>query len=87
MKKFLAILMAAIMVLSVMSFASASELAGEYDITVWVAEKAVDLTKKQIEDFNASNDAGIKFKATVEAVSEADAATQMITDVEAGGDL
>ena len=87
MKKFLAIVLAAIMTLSMMSFASASELAGEYDITVWVAEKAVDLTKKQIEDFNSSNEDGIKFNATVEAVSEADAATQMITDVEAGGDI
>ena len=57
------------------------------DIKVWVAEKAVDLTKKQIDDFNASNDAGIVFKYSVEAVSEADAATQMITDVEAGGDI
>jgi arabinogalactan oligomer/maltooligosaccharide transport system substrate-binding protein len=78
--------MAAIMVLSMMSFASA-ELAGEYDITVWVAENAVELTKKQIEDFNSTNTDGIKFNATVEAVSEADAATQMITDVEAGGDI
>jgi arabinogalactan oligomer/maltooligosaccharide transport system substrate-binding protein len=86
MKKFLAVLMAAIMVLSMMSFASA-ELAGEYDITVWVAENAVELTKKQIEDFNSTNTDGIKFNATVEAVSEADAATQMITDVEAGGDI
>ena len=87
MKKFLAIVLAAIMTLSMMSFASASELAGEYDITVWVAEKAVELTKKQIDDFNNSNEDGIKFNATVEAVSEADAATQMITDVEAGGDI
>ncbi|MER1992422.1 MAG: extracellular solute-binding protein, partial [Eubacteriales bacterium] len=86
MKKFLAIVMAAIMVLSV-CLTAAAELAGEYDITVWVAEKAVDLTKKQIEDFNASNTDGIKFNATVEPVSESDAATQMITDVEAGGDL
>jgi len=86
MKKFLALLLAAIMVLSVCLTATA-ELAGEYDITVWVAEKAVDLTKKQIEDFNASNADGIKFNATVEAVSESEAATQMITDVEAGGDL
>ena len=86
MKTFLALLLAAIMVLSVCLTATA-ELAGEYDITVWVAEKAVDLTKKQIEDFNASNADGIKFNATVEAVSESEAATQMITDVEAGGDL
>ncbi len=64
-----------------------SELAGTYDITVWVADAIVDLTKKQIEDFNNSNDLGIKFNATVEAVGEGDAATQMITDVQAGGDI
>ena len=67
--------------------AASSELAGEYTITVWAAEKVVDLTKKQIEDFNNSNDMGIKFNATVEAVGEGDAATKMITDVEAGGDI
>ena len=64
-----------------------ASLAGIYDITVWVAEKAVDLTKKQIDDFNSTNTDGIKINATVEPVSEADAGTNMITDVEAGGDL
>ena len=64
-----------------------SELAGTYDITVWVADAIVDLTKQQIEDFNANNTLGITFNATVEAVGEGDAATQMITDVEAGGDI
>lgn len=58
-----------------------------YNITVWVPELAVDLTKKQIEDFNAKNEDGIKFTATVEAVSEADSATTMITDVESGADI
>ena len=66
---------------------SGSELAGTYDITVWVADAIVDLTKQQIADFNASNTDGIVFNATVEAVGEGDAATKMITDVEAGGDI
>ena len=87
MKKFLAYLLTVIMVLSMVSFASASELAGTYDITVWVAAEVVDLTVAQIEEFNQTNEFGIVFNATVEPVSEADAATQMITDVEAGGDL
>ena len=59
----------------------------EYNITVWVPELAVDLTKKQIDDYNASNEFGVTFNATIEAVSEADAATQMIQDVESGADI
>ena len=87
MKKLLSVLLVLAMALSMAVSASAASLAGEYNITVWVSEKAVDLTKQQIEAFNATNDLGIVFKATVEPVSEAEAATNMITDVEAGGDL
>ena len=87
MKKLFAILLAAIMMVSMCATAMASEIAGTYDITVWVAEKIVDLTRQQIDNFNKTNQLGIIFNATVEAVSEADAATQMITDVEAGGDI
>ena len=87
MKKFLAILMAAIMVLGVCLTASAEGIGGEYDVTIWVAEKIVDLTQAQIDAFNDDNEEGITFNATIEPVSEADAATQMITDVEAGADI
>ena len=87
MKKILALFLALTMLVAICVSASAESLAGTYDVTIWVAENAVDLTKKQIEDFNATNDAGIVINATIEAVSEADAATQMITDVEAGGDI
>ena len=87
MKKLLSVLLVLAMALSMAVSASAASLAGEYNITVWVSEKAVDLTKQQIEAFNATNDLGIVFKASVEPVSEAEAATNMITDVEAGGDL
>ena len=87
MKKFLALLLAAVMAIAMFATASASSLAGTYDITVWCASEIVDLTKAQIEEFNATNTMGIVFNATVEAVSEADAATNMITDVTAGGDI
>ncbi|MBR2717762.1 MAG: extracellular solute-binding protein, partial [Clostridia bacterium] len=87
MKKFLAIMLAAIMAFSMVATAGAASLAGTYDITVWVANEIVDLTKTQIDNYNATNDLGITFNATIEAVSEADAATQMVADVEAGGDL
>ena len=88
MKKFLAIVLAAVMALSLCVTASAEQpFAGEYDVTLWVAEEIKDLTQKQVDDYNATNTDGIKINATIEAVSESDAATQMITDVEAGGDI
>ena len=64
-----------------------NQLAGTYDIKVWVAENIKGLTEQQIADFNASNEMGIVINATVEAVGEGDAATAMTTDVEAGADL
>lgn len=62
-------------------------LAGEYDVKVWVAEAAVELTKQQIEDYNNTNEDGIKINATVEPVGEGEAATSMVQDVEAGADV
>jgi len=66
---------------------SSSPLAGTYDITVWVGEAAVDLTKKQIEDFNKNNELGITFNAIVNGVSEATSADQMLVDVSVGADI
>ena len=69
------------------STSSGSQLAGTYDIKVWCPANAVSWTKEQLDSFNKSNTDGIVINATVEAVGEGDAATSMITDVEAGGDL
>ncbi len=66
---------------------SSTSLEGTYDVTLWIPEAIVELTKQQVEDFNSSNTYGITINATVEAVSEADSATNMITDVEAGADI
>ncbi len=88
MKKLFAILLALSMLLSMSVFASASsEIAGTYDVTIWAPDAAVDLTKSQVEAFNSSNEMGIVINATVEPVSEADAASNMILDVSAGADL
>jgi len=88
MKKTLAMILAIVMILSFIPAAMADgELAGTYDITVWVAEKAVDLTKAQIDAYNQTNQLGITFNATIEIVGESDSATNMITDVEAGADI
>ena len=87
MKKILAIVLAAVMALSMVSFASASSLAGEYEIKVWVADAIVDLTEAQIKRFNETNEDGITFKATIEKMGEGDAASNMVQDVEAGADI
>ena len=101
MKKLLAIILALAMMLSLAACGDSAELgggsndaddagaelAGTYDVVIWAPEAAVDLTKSQVADFNSSNEYGITINATVEPVSEADAATNMITDVQAGGDL
>ena len=87
MKKFLAIVLAAVMALSMVSFASASSLAGEYEIKVWVADAVVELTEAQIKRFNETNEDGITFKATIEKMGEGDAASSMVQDVEAGADI
>lgn len=95
LRRILALLLALVMVLALCSCKKKDEsseeeeasLAGTYDITVWVPNEIVDLTKQQIDDFNANNTYGIKFNATIEAVGEGDAATTMITDVQAGADI
>ncbi len=61
----------------------------KYDITVWINGDYADkkLAKELIEEFNKTNADGIKFNAEIETMSCADAATQMLTDVDAGADL
>ena len=63
-------------------------LEGTYDITVWVSETAgvKELTEQQIAKFCAANP-GLVINATIEGVTEADSATNMINDVEKGADL
>lgn len=65
-----------------------TSLEGTYDIVVWVSEVdgVKQLTEQQIDAFEAANP-GIIINATVEGVSEADSATQMITSVEDGADI
>ena len=87
MKKLLSVLLTLAMVLTMTAGAFAASLEGTYQITIWVAEEIKDLTAQQIEDFNATNEYGITIVANIEPVSEAVAATSMITDVEAGADV
>ncbi|MCR5611985.1 MAG: extracellular solute-binding protein [Clostridiales bacterium] len=101
MKKFLAIMLVLVMVLALAACKKpnvdpnttkepeqpSGELAGTYDVTIWCADAAQDLFKKQIDDFNKTNTDGIVINAKIQPVSEADAGTNMITDVAAGADI
>ncbi len=55
-------------------------------IKVWCAENIVSLTTQQIADFKEANP-DVKYEFVVEAQGEGDAASNMITDVEAGADV
>ena len=67
---------------------ASAELAGTYDITMWVSEKegVAALTQKQIEAFMAANP-GIVINAKIEGVTEADAGSLVVADVATAPDI
>ena len=67
--------------------AGGESLAGTYDVVIWAPEAAIALTQQQVTDFNSSNTDGITINVTVEPVSESEAVTTVVTDVEAAADL
>ena len=86
MKKFLTLVLCVIMALSMATVASAEGgFSGE--IKVWVSEAAVEFTKTQVEAFKAANPEYAGMTVVVEPVGEGDAASNMLTDVEAGADI
>jgi len=88
MKKLFALVLAAMMMLSMVSFASAEEAAGfNGEIKIWVADAMVDLTKQKVEEFKAAHDEYKDMTVVVESVGEGDAANKLITDVEGGADI
>ena len=85
MKKFLALVLCMIMAVSMVGTASAEGFSGE--IKIWVAEATVEFTKAQVEAFKAANPDYANMTVVVEPVGEGDAASNMLTDVEAGADI
>lgn len=71
-KKLIALTLCVLLVLSALLVLTACDKDGDYDyeITVWVGEGTKELTENQIAAFNETNEWGIKFKATVEIISE-----------------
>ncbi len=86
MKKFLVVLMSILMVVSMAACGPKTPEKEAYSFKVWCADNIVDLTKSQLDKF-AADHPEYDLTFTVEAVGEGDAATSMITDVEAGGDV
>ncbi|MBQ9944240.1 MAG: extracellular solute-binding protein [Clostridia bacterium] len=85
MKKFLALVLCLMMALSMVACANAEGYSGE--VKIWVAENTVDFTKAQVEAFKAEYPEYAGMTVIVEPVGEGDAATNMLTDVEAGADI
>ena len=84
MKKVLSVVLALAMLLSLASVVMA-DYSG--DVKIWVAENVVDFTKEQVEAFKAANPEYAGMNVIVEPVGEGDAASNIITDVEAGADI
>lgn len=87
MKKFLSMLLAVAMLLTVCAFSVAETTGFDGEIKVWVADAAVEFTKAQIDAFKAANAEYANMTVTVEPMGEGDAAAAMITDVESGADI
>ena len=84
MKKFLAIVLALVMVVALAAPACA---AGDKTVKVWVAENVVGFTKDVIADFQAANPEFADFEVIVEPVGEGDAASNVLTDLDASADI
>lgn len=55
-------------------------------LTIWVDSKIVETTKTEVNRFKTNNP-DFKYNVRIDTVSEQDAASNMITDVESGADL
>ncbi|MBR3704781.1 MAG: extracellular solute-binding protein, partial [Oscillospiraceae bacterium] len=67
---------------------ASADLAGTYDITMWVSELSgvAELTQQQIDAFEAANP-GIVINAAIEGVTEADAGSKVVADVASAPDI
>ncbi len=87
-KKYVTMLLAGAMASAALAGAAyAEDLSYDGEIKVWVADAAVEFTQEQISAFVEANPSLEGTTFTVEAVGEGDAASNMITDVEAGADV
>ena len=97
MKKFMAMLLTVTLCLGMVACGGnansdagndTADLAGTYDITMWVSEKegVVEMTQKMIDEFEKANP-GIVINASIEGVTEADAGSKVVADVATAPDI
>ena len=84
MKKILALLLALVMIFAL---AACGQKAPAKTLKVWVPEATVEFTKAQIDEFQKAHTEYADYAVSVEPVGEGDAASNMLTDVEAGADI
>ena len=93
MKKLIALLLAMAMTFALVACGGedkvdTAELAGTYDITMWVSELdgVAELTQQQIDKFEEAYP-GIIINAAIEGVTEADAGSKVVADVASAPDI
>lgn len=60
---------------------------GTYDIKIWVDEKIVELTSSQVKSFESAYGNKYTIKLNIEPMTEAQAASSMLQDVQEGADI
>ena len=87
-KKLLALALCLVLVaVAVVTLVACTNNDYDYEITVWVGEGTKEFTEAQIKKFNENNQWGIKFKATVEVLSESVAAGNAISKPASAADI
>ena len=84
MKKLFALLLVLCMLAALAVPACAAD---DKTVKVWVAENVVGFTKDVIADFQAANPEFADFEVIVEPVGEGDAASNVLTDLDASADI
>ena len=84
MKKFLAIVLALCLVVAL---AAPAYAAGDKTLKIWVPDATKEFTEKQVATFMEAHPEYADYAVTVEAVGEGDAASNMLTDLDAGADI
>ena len=86
-KKIVLIMLCVLLVATVLVGFAACNKDDGIKITVWVGEGTDGLTKQLIDEFNATNEFGIKFNATIEMVSESKAAGDALSKKDSAADI